>query len=121
LVFTAGQLPVSAGALVSTGLVGGEVDVDTAVASAAVAALNVLAAASTVCDLDSVTRVVKVTVYVASAEGFVSQPAVANGASEVFAAAFGPVGVHARAAVGVRALPLGAPVEVDAVLEIADA
>ena len=82
-------------------------------------ALNALAAASTVCDLDSVVRVVKVTGYVASASGFVGQPSVVDGASAVMLAAFGEAGRHARAAVGVVSLPLGAPVEVEIVLETA--
>jgi enamine deaminase RidA (YjgF/YER057c/UK114 family) len=121
LVFTAGQLPLRDGALVTSGAVGAEVDVETAAAAAAQAALNALAAASTVCDLDLVTGVVKLTVYVASASGFRRQPAVADGASGVLAAAFGEGGRHARAAVGVAELPLGAPVEVEVVLGVRDA
>jgi enamine deaminase RidA (YjgF/YER057c/UK114 family) len=119
LVFTSGQLPMFEGALVAAGLVGGEVDAETAKACAARCALNALAAASTVCDLDSVVSVVKVTGYVASAPGFTAQPAVVDGASQVLLAAFGDAGRHARAAVGVASLPLGAPVEVEIVLELA--
>lgn len=118
LVFTAGQLPLLRGKLVSSGLVGGEVDVAVAKRCAEQAALNALAAASTVCDLDEVSRVVKVTGYVASAPGFGAQPAVVDGASAVVLAAFGDAGRHARAAVGVAALPLGAPVEVEIVLSL---
>ena len=118
LVFTSGQLPMVDGALMATGTVGGEVDVDTARSCAARCALNALAAASTVCDLDAVTAVVKVTGYVASAPGFTSQPAVVDGASQIVLAAFGEDGRHARAAVGVASLPLGAPVEVEIVLEL---
>jgi len=119
LVFTSGQLPMVAGSLLATGLVGAEVDTTTAHACAARCALNALAAASTVCDLDDVVRVVKLTGYVASAVGFTAQPGVVNGASAVMGVAFGAAGRHARAAVGVASLPLGAPVEVEIVLELA--
>ena len=68
--------------------------------------------------LDRVRRVVKVTVWVASAEGFTDQPKVANGASDLFAEVFGEAGRHARAAVGAPELPLGAPVEVELIAEI---
>lgn len=119
LVFTSGQLPMRDGQLIASGLVG--LDVDEAVArdAAAVAACNALAAAATVCELDGVVRVVKLVGYVASAEAFVAQPAVINGASAVMIAAFGEAGRHAREAVGVRRLPLDAAVEVSLVLEVA--
>jgi len=119
IVFTSGQLPVRAGELLAVGSVGAEVDADLARACAARCALNALAAAATVCDLDAVSRVVKVTGYVASAAGFTAQPSVVDGASELMAIAFGERGQHAREAVGVAALPLGAPVEVAIVLEVA--
>ena len=119
LVFTSGQLPLRDGSLLASGHVGAEVTPEIARECASVCALNALAAASTVCDLDSVVRVVKVTGYVASASGFVGQPSVVDGASAVMLAAFGEAGRHARAAVGVVSLPLGAPVEVEIVLETA--
>lgn len=118
LVFTSGQLPMSSGQLVAEGLVGEDVDLDTAVACARQCALNALAAASSVCDLSTVVRVVKLVGYVASAAGFTSQPAVIDGASAVMQLAFGDAGRHAREAVGVAALPLGAPVELSLVLEV---
>ena len=118
LVFTSGQLPVAEGALIASGLVGAEVSPDAAYACARQCALNALAAASTVCDLEAVSRAVKLVGYVASAEGFTAQPSVINGASEVVAAAFGDAGAHAREAVGVARLPLDAPVEVSLVLEL---
>lgn len=118
LVFTSGQLPIIGGALLSSGLVGEGVTVEVAKACARQAALNALAAAATVCDLDAVTRVVKVTGYVASAPGFTAQPSVVDAASAVMLAAFGEAGRHARAAVGVAALPIGAPVEVEVILEV---
>jgi enamine deaminase RidA (YjgF/YER057c/UK114 family) len=106
------------GELMVAGIVGAEVDTDTAALCAEQCALNALAAASAVCDLDRVTHVVKVVGYVASAPGFTAQPAVINGASGVMSTAFGECGGHAREAVGVAALPLGAPVEVSLVLEV---
>lgn len=118
LVFTSGQLPMRADTLIVAGTVGADVGPDVARACASQCALNALAAASTVCDLDRVIRVVKVTGYVASAPGFTAQPAVVDGASSVMSSAFGEAGRHARAAVGVAALPLGAPVEVELVLEL---
>lgn len=118
-VYTSGQLPLGAGELLATGKVGGEVDADTAYACARQCALNAIAAVKAeVGDLDQVKRVVKVTAYVASVPDFTGQPAVANGASELLGTAFGDAGVHARAAVGVAALPMDAPVEVDIVVEI---
>jgi enamine deaminase RidA (YjgF/YER057c/UK114 family) len=71
-------------------------------------------------DLARVTRVVKVTGFVASAPDFTGQPAVVNGASELLGEVFGSRGVHARSAVGVAALPLDAPVEVELVVEVGD-
>lgn len=118
LVFTSGQLPVRGGELLAAGVVPSEVESEYATTCAAQCALNALAAASTVCDLDTVVRVVKLVGYVASAPGFGGQPGVINGASEVVRAAFGEAGTHAREAVGVAALPLGAPVEVSLVLEV---
>lgn len=68
--------------------------------------------------IDSVVRVVKVVGFVASANGFTGQPGVINGASDVIGEIFGDAGVHARSAVGVAELPLGAPVEVEIVVEV---
>lgn len=118
LVFTAGQLPLRDGSLITSGSVGAGVTPEVARQCAAQAALNALAAASTVCSLDAVVRVVKVTGYVASAPGFTAQPGVVDGASEVLLAAFGDAGRHARAAVGVAELPKGAPVEIEIVLQV---
>jgi enamine deaminase RidA (YjgF/YER057c/UK114 family) len=118
-VYTSGQLPMVAGALMGTGLVGAQVSPDEAKEMAAQCALNAIAAIrSVVGDLDRVVRVVKVVGYVASAPGFAGQPGVVNGASDLLATAFGEAGRHARSAVGVAALPLGAPVEVDVVVEV---
>jgi enamine deaminase RidA (YjgF/YER057c/UK114 family) len=119
LVWTSGQLPMVDGALHASGLVGGEVDADTAHACARLCALNALAAiASVTGDLSAVRRVVKVVGFVASAPGFTGQPGVVNGASDLLGEVFGELGRHARSAVGVAELPLGAPVEVEVVVEV---
>ncbi|GAA1238372.1 RidA family protein [Prauserella halophila] len=118
-VYTAGQLPFVEGALPATGKVGGEVGPDEAKQYARTATLNALAAVHDLVGIDSVARVVKVTGFVASAEGFNAQPAVLNGASELLGEVFGDAGVHARSAVGVAELPLGAPVEVELIVEVA--
>lgn len=117
-VFTSGQLPFVDGVLPGTGKVGAEVTPEDAQEYARLCALNVIAAISSVVDLDSVVRVVKLTVFVASDTSFTGQPAVANGASDLMAAAFGAAGSHARSAVGVAVLPLDTPVEIDAVVEV---
>jgi enamine deaminase RidA (YjgF/YER057c/UK114 family) len=117
-VYTSGQLPFVAGALPATGKVGGEIGPDEAKGYARTCALNALAAVDALVGLDSVTRIVKVVGFVASAEGFTGQPAVVNGASELFGEIFGDAGQHARSAVGVAELPLGAPVEVELIVEI---
>ncbi|MBI4728651.1 MAG: RidA family protein [Acidobacteria bacterium] len=120
LVFVSGQLPFRGGALPRTGSVGAEVSADEAVEEARAAAINALAVLRAAAgSLDHVARVVKLTVFVASAPGFRAQPQVANGASELMAAVFGEAGRHAREAVGVAELPLGAPVEIELIAEIA--
>lgn len=119
LVYTAGQLPLDDGNLVSSGKVGGEVSPDEGRALARVCALNALAAVDELVGIDEVTRVVKVVGFVASAPGFTGQPGVINGASELFFEVFGEVGAHARSAVGVAELPLDAPVEVEVIFEVA--
>jgi enamine deaminase RidA (YjgF/YER057c/UK114 family) len=118
LVFTSGQLPTVDGTLVATGKVGDAVSAEAAAGLARVAALNGLAAVHELVGLDFVTAVVKVVGYVASAPGFTGQPAVVNGASELLGEVFRDAGVHARSAVGVAALPLDAPVEIELIVEI---
>ncbi len=118
LVFTAGQLPVKAGELARTGKVDTEVGADEAGALARICALNALAALNSLVGIDAVTRVVKVVGFVASAPGFHGAPGVVNGASELLGEVFGDNGLHARSAVGVAELPLGAPVEVELVVEV---
>ena len=120
-VYTSGQLPMRDGAMIAEGLVGSDVDPDTAKECARQSAINALAAAQSVIgSLERVTRVVKGVGFVASAPGFTGQPAVINGASELLLDVFGDAGRHARSAVGVAGLPINAPVEVEMVLEVAD-
>lgn len=116
-VFTSGQLPLVDGALPATGKVGGEVSLDEAKGYARTAALNAIAAVHDFVGVDSIERIVKVVGFVSSAAGFNAQPSVINGASELFGEIFGDAGQHARSAVGVAELPLGAPVEVELIVE----
>ncbi|HWC24811.1 MAG TPA: RidA family protein [Flexivirga sp.] len=119
LVYTSGQLPLVGGKLTATGKVGAEVTPEDAAQLAQTCALNAIAAVkSQVGDLDKVVRVVKVVGFVASDPSFTGQPAVINGASELLAKAFGERGAHARSAVGVAALPLDAPVEVEITVSV---
>ncbi|GAA4658693.1 Atu1372/SO_1960 family protein [Gordonia humi] len=122
LVYTSGQLPVVDGVLGVVGKVSegaeGVVRPEQANAAARQCALNALAAVHAEVGIDSVVRVVKVVGFVASANGFTGQPGVINGASDVIGEIFGDAGVHARSAVGVAELPLGAPVEVEIVVEV---
>jgi len=118
-VFVSGQLPIAEGKLLATGKVGGGVSPEQAKDLAERCALNAIAAIDALVGLENVVKVVKVTGFVASADGFTGQPGVVNGASELFGAVFGEAGQHARSAVGVVELPLGAPVEVEVIVEVA--
>jgi enamine deaminase RidA (YjgF/YER057c/UK114 family) len=118
LVYTSGQLPIDGGKLARTGKVGADVTPEDGKSLARICALNALAAVGSVAPLDTVTRVVKVVGFVASAPGFNGQPGVINGASELFGEIFGDHGAHARSAVGVSELPLDAPVEVELIVEV---
>lgn len=124
LVYTSGQLPFVGGELQIHGKVSagaeGIVKPDAATAAARQCTLNALAAIDALVGIDAVRRVVKVTGFVASAPGFTGQPGVLNGASDLLGEIFGEAGVHARSAVGVAELPLGAPVEVELVVEVAE-
>ena len=118
-VLTSGQLPLVDGALPATGHVGSEVDPERAKELARVCAINAVAAIrSVVGDLDRVEQVTKVVGFVSSAPDFTGQPGVINGASELLGEVFGEAGRHARSAVGVAALPLGAPVEVEVTVRL---
>ncbi|MDY0910757.1 RidA family protein [Microbacterium sp. CFBP9034] len=123
LVYTAGQLPMIAGALPATGKVGegdGLVPASDAKSYARQSALNAIAAAAAaVGGVDRLTGVVKVVGFVASVPEFTGQPGVINGASDVLGEIFGEAGTHARSAVGVPVLPLDSPVEVEVVFSYA--
>jgi enamine deaminase RidA (YjgF/YER057c/UK114 family) len=118
LVFTSGQLPMVEGTLAAVGKVGALVTPEQAKELARTCALNALAAIEALVGLDSVVRIVKVVGFVASTPDFTGQPGVVNGASELLGDVFGDAGRHARSAVGVAALPLDAPVEVELVVEV---
>lgn len=118
-VYVSGQLPAVDGKLLATGRVGADVSAEQAKELAQRCALNILAAVEALVGLDRVTKVVKLVGFVASADGFTGQPEVVNGASELFGAVFGAAGQHARSAVGVLELPRGAPVEIEAIFEVA--
>jgi enamine deaminase RidA (YjgF/YER057c/UK114 family) len=118
LVFTSGQVPLRGGELVAAGKVGAEVSTEDAYECARVCALNALSAIDALVGIDAVVRVVKVLGFVASASTFTDQPQVINGASELLVEVFGENGRHARSAVGMAALPLDSPVEVEIVVEV---
>jgi enamine deaminase RidA (YjgF/YER057c/UK114 family) len=119
LVFTAGQLPMVNGELISKGLVDQDVEIDEAKKAARVCTLNALAAIKGVIgDLDRIKQIVRVVGYVASVPTFTQQPAVVNGASELLLEIFGEKGKHARSAVGIAVLPLNASVEIELTVEV---
>lgn len=119
LIYLSGMLPLKDGALFRTGRVGEVVTLEDAVACARISAINALAVLKAAAgELDRVTRCVKITGFVASAQDFYDQPKVINGASELIAEVFGEAGLHARAAVGVSTLPLNAPVEIEFIFEV---
>jgi enamine deaminase RidA (YjgF/YER057c/UK114 family) len=120
-VYTAGQIPVVDGQLLSTGKVGADIGAVEAAALARTCALNALAAVVSVTgSLSAVRRIVKVTGFVASAPDFTGQAQVVNGASELLLEVFGEAGRHARSAVGTAVLPLDAPVEIELIAEVGD-
>lgn len=119
LAFVSGQIPMVDGAMMHPGHLGAEVSLEEGREAAARCALQALSALkASVGSLDRVVGIVQLSVFVASAPGFTDQPKVANGASDLLVELFGDSGKHARAAVGVSELPLGASVEVALVVEI---
>lgn len=119
VLYLSGQVAMAGDELVATGVLGAEVDVATGRACARQCALNLLGRLQEeLGSLAVVKQVVKLTVFVASAPGFRQQPQVADGATEVFVDVLGDAGKHARSAVGVAELPLGTPVEVEAIVEV---
>ena len=119
-IYTSGQIATRNGHLVATGRLGAEVDFATGQDAARACALNVLAQLQAAAGgLDAVTRLVKLTVYIACTGEFAQQPQVADGASQLLLDVLGTAGAHARSAIGVAALPLGSPVEVEAIAQVA--
>ncbi len=122
LIHISGQIPISDGKLIATGIVPTDVEEATAVACARQCTLNALAALTdAIGSLDKVTKVVKVGVFVAAAPDFGAQPQIANGCSDLLVEIFGQdIGQHARAAVGVASLPRNVPVEIEFLFEVSD-
>jgi enamine deaminase RidA (YjgF/YER057c/UK114 family) len=119
LIFVSGQLPISEGRLLFEGKVGSDISVEEGAEAAKTCSINALAVMSEeLGGLERISRIIKVTGYVASAPGFHKQANVVNGASDFLYQVFGETGRHARAAVGVAELPMNAPVEVELIAEI---
>jgi len=120
LVFTSGQIAVEAGQVRYAGKVGRDLSPEEGYQAARLCAINTLAVLKEAAgSLDRVAQIVKVVVFVSSAEGFTGQPAVANGASELYQQVFGKAGLHARSAVGVAELPLNSACEVEVIARLA--
>jgi len=119
-IYVSGQLPIVNGKLAFAGRVGGDITLAEGVEAARIAAINSISVLKGyLSNLDRVRRIVKVTGHIASAEGFTEQAQVLNGASDLYFQVFGESGRHARAALGAYELPLGAPVEIELIAEIA--
>ncbi|RMB04480.1 RidA family protein [Eilatimonas milleporae] len=120
LISISGQIPMGADGLDYQGKVGDDVSVEEARAAARLCALNIIAQlnAATGGNLERVNRIVKLGGFVNCVDGFTEQPQVINAASDLMVDIFGENGRHSRSAVGVNALPLGVPVEIDALVEI---
>lgn len=119
LLFISGVVPSRDGQIVFQGKVGGALSREAGYEAAKVSLLNALANIRQAAgSLDRVQRIVKMTGYVASHEGFKEQPYVINGASDLLVEIFGEAGLHARAAVGVAELPLGVPVELELTVQL---
>jgi enamine deaminase RidA (YjgF/YER057c/UK114 family) len=120
LLFLSGQLPLEEGKLPAeyTGKLDVEVDIETAQDAARQATLNALAIIHNAAGLENVKRVVRLAGHIASVPEFTQQPKVLNAASELLARVFGDAGVHARLALGSAALPLGACIEIELIVEV---
>ena len=119
LAMTSGQVPISEGKVKYTGKVGKDLSEEEGKEAAKLCALNCLSAIKSVIgSFDNIKRVVKLTVFVSSAEGFTAQPKVANGASEFIGEIFGEAGKHVRSAVGVSELPLNSAVEIEMIVQV---
>ena len=120
-IYLSGHLPIPAdGGAMVVGRLGENMTVEEGQAAARLSGLQLLASIRATCgDLDKVKRILKLTGFVNSTTAFTSQPAVMNGCSDFFGEVFGfDIGRHARSAVGVNVLPLGAAVEIEAIVEV---
>ncbi len=122
LIMVSGQIPLVDGKPTMTGLLGESLSIEQGQAAARQCAVNLVAQIRAACggDLDRVRRIVRLGVFVAATPAFNDHPKVANGASDLMVEVFGDVGRHARAAVGCSSLPLGVPVEVEGVIQVAE-
>lgn len=119
MVYTSGQVPIQNGELKYAGKIGEDLTVEQGQKAAEICALNGLSAIKSVInDLDKIDRIIKVTVFVNSADGFTDQPIVANGASELLGNIFGDAGRHVRSAVGVNELPIDSAVEIEMIVKV---
>ena len=119
MAYVSGQIPISDGKFTCTGKVGKDVTVEQAKSAARLIALNTLAALEAYAGgLNNIKSVVKVTGFVASAEGFNAQPDVINAFSQVMVDVFGEDGRHARSALGTNELPMNISVEIESVFEL---
>jgi enamine deaminase RidA (YjgF/YER057c/UK114 family) len=118
-IYTSGQVPVVKGELKYAGKVGRDLSLEDGQNAAVICALNGLSAIkSVISDLNNVEQIVKLTVFVNSANGFTDQPKVANGASEFLGKVFGDAGIHTRSAVGVSELPINSAVEIEMIVKV---
>jgi len=118
-IFTAGQVPFVKGELKYKGRVGSDLTLEEAQKAAQICALNCLGVVKSISgSLENIEQIVKLTVFVCSADNFLSQHLVANGASELLGKIFGEIGKHARSAVGVNALPGGSAVEIEMIVRV---
>ena len=119
LLFLSGVVPFRDGKLALAGKLGTDLTVEQGYEAARIALLNALAIVrKELGTLDRVKKVVRMVGHVASADGFVQQPAVVNGASDLLVKIFDEAGRHARVAVGAAELPLNAPVELEIILQV---
>lgn len=120
LVYLSGHLPQPANGELVVGKLGKDLKVEDGYEAAKLVGLNICSTLkANIGDLDKVKRIVKLTGFVNCIDSFTQQPAVVNGCSELFVKIFGPdVGSHTRSAVGTNSLPLGVPVEIEAIVEL---
>ena len=119
LIMTSGQVPISAGVIKFQGKVGKDLSEEEGKNAAKLCAINCLSALKSIIgSLDKIKRIIKLTVFVNSSDGFTAQPKIANGASEFIIEIFGEAGKHVRSAVGVSELPLNSAVEIEMIVEV---